>query len=870
MTASPGIAVLHPCAAAMVSSTLSRMIPVDPAQQASPAARQLAASPSSLSTLQQQPLLLPAGQPVSSQALRLAARDSLAGGFRPAFRPTATLQHNQEGADMAGASTAGAAGGSASCMVPLGATACGTDAAARVGMDDACVVPIMTAGEDECRDHQLAMGMVSAEGVRRDSSRLSAEAVAAALTHNSSRRSTRDRCSFRVSGSGSGSGACCGGVPGGSGSGSGNNSASCGPDSDGAALPAKRQCFELSGNTSDLAADTANMAAEGSSMLAPAPLAAPQQQQTGQQQQQQLLQQQSMAPQLQQKVGDPSQLGLWFANQQLQQLHLQEQVQQNMELQQQAHLQMQQQMAAHMQMRMAGQFMQQQMAAAAAAPFSFAGAAMAAAAAAGMFAMPAGTSCMDAPVSSPLAASAAAYSMPSAADSQQLLQPQQQQQQAAACAQLAEPTSPLACAAAAAAAAAGVASAAACGWPNAAAAGQVESSQLAAPAAAGNGERPRAPVSCLLQPQQQVCYSQAGMLQPAQAMYAFQQQQLGGGGSVGQASVAPAGSAVVMPASVFGQLPLPQAHPVPQAPLQPALPDTAAAAGAWQVAAPTATAVAPAAAAKPVKAVIIKPEPEYATYTQHWGDAAAEPATTTARAEAAGRSHSPCWSQELLGGEDSRECVAPAAAAAISGMTAGCVSGFTGGAASLEALDEVDTLLSRPGGEGLFSVEGACEGEGGQGPACSGGQGCWELLGMPAMGDGEGGDEGDCEFDGEGGVCEGFGRDSGCEGFGQDSGGVSEGLCGCEFKGCEGGCDVASGCLERAMGRRQGSGEVCGGVGGGLDLAGLAELAAAAVGRVAQSGGWSGAGAGVGGCGGQEGVGAHRPNSALAHVFDYA
>lgn len=571
--------------------------------------------------------------------------------------------------------------------------------------------------------------------------------------------------------------------------GSGNSSSCCDPDNSSGGIATKRQCYELSGNTSDAAADTANPAAEGSSLLAAAPAAAAPAAAPGAATPFAMPQQQ----QQQQQAGDPSQLGLWFANQQLQQLHLQEQVQHNMELQQQAHMQMQQQMAAHMQMRTAGQLVQQQMAAA---PFSLAGAAMAAAAAAGMLGLP-GTppsnNCFDAVVAAAAAASAgfpvglpaisappsvltmqqlasccmgsqlglgmgsamtaaAAYGSPLAAYSQQLHNLQQQQQAANIAAQLMEPTSPLATAAAAAAAA----------WPS-----------LVQTAADANGDQMASAVAAA---------AAAALGSPRVAQTA----------------------ATAAVSSVFDQLPLPQLLPRPLAPLQPALPEShslvappapapAAVAGvadvAGQLAADSTAAVPPQAAApaaaaqraaKPVKAVKINPQPEVNTCAQNWLETRCEAERGTGTAAQAADSNR---QQERSSG---------AAVPAVSGATAGCVSGFTGGAQGVEALDEVDTLLSRPQ-DGLFSeMEGGLEDGTCCGDGCGGSDGCWKLLGIAAA-----------DADSE------------------------EGL-----EGEDGGCEAGS--------REQGE---SGGQGWGVEVDGVVSSAVKEV--------------------------PHRPDSALAHVFDY-
>jgi hypothetical protein len=509
---------------------------------------------------------------------------------------------------------------------------------------------------------------------------------------------------------------------------------------------------------------------------------------------QQQQQQQQPPPKL---VGDPSQLGLWFANQQLQQLQLQEQVQHNLELQQQAHVQMQQQMAAHMQMRMAGQLMQQQLAAT---PFTFAGAAMAAAAAAGMFALP-GTpttsNCFDAAAAaaaasgcpiglpaisappnvlvmqqlacstalgrqlgSPVAATAAfglpsgapAPYLPNLAHSQQLQTIQQQQQEVAAVTmQLLEPISPLAAAAAAAAVAAA--------WPG-----------LAAVAAAADNNQ-------------------------AAAMSAA-------------AAAAAVGSPKVCN-SFVGQLPLQQVQVQPQAALQPALPELTAAAGAagagmWQVPAADPAGSCTAAAAppvgKPVKALTVKFEPDYTANQEH--------ACMNRRgaAEMGGTS----TEQQRMGANRSGTPAMPA----VSGATAGCVSGFTGGVQGVEALDEVDTLLSRPE-EGLFGALDGCDGcDGG----CGGSEVCWSLLGMSAAAADS--------------------RDKFGE-VGGDSYGDAEG--------------------PSASTGSQGVGEFNSGAEGGFQLPAL-------TGNADQKG-W---GAEFGRVPSVAKGASHRPNSALAHVFDYA
>jgi len=622
-----------------------------------------------------------------------------------------------------------AASRSQSCQLPLGdpvANSTGTGSALQHSSQPA------------------SAGPVGAAGISLDTwCRQSPEAARGAVTHNSSRRSTRD--GFRFSSSGTSRSG-----------GSGNNSASCDQEGDARGLAAKRQCVELSGSSSDGAAGEAvNMAVDASGAPAAAiqpgaalPAAHQQQQQ-------------------QKAAGDPAQLGLWFANQQLQQLHLQEQVQHNMELQQQAHLQMQQQMAAHMQLRMAGQFMQQQMAAA---PFSFAGAAVAAAAAAGMFGLPVNSACMNLaavsagfpsglpPISAPpnaftaqqLAAFTAAaaagqvgsplavmvYGSPcngseggpggaQAASSGAftvnpvaLSQAQQQQQlfQQAGnniIRQLLETNSPAAAAAAAT-------------WANpGSSTAPMDSSAAAAYSS------PRAAMPAVL-PGQLVPTVQPPL------MFSVQQLQQ----AAGVTSAAAVAAAVP---DVYGQMPLPQLQPAPQAPLQPALPDSPAAfapaaiaAGqdwqgqAEQQAAASKPGAAAAAPSKPSKAVSINPNPEYRTLTQTW--------VNTAYASEINAAVSVAQAGLKQQGNATRTDPARAAAPTVSGTTAGCVSGFTGGVQGGDALDEVDTLLSRPE-EGLFG--GGCEGglddcgsmdNDGCG-GCGSCGGCWGLLGISGGGE---------------------------------------------------------------------------------------------------------------------------------------
>jgi hypothetical protein len=237
-----------------------------------------------------------------------------------------------------------------------------------------------------------------------------------------------------------------------------------------------------------------------------------------------------------------------------------------------------------------------------------------------------------------------------------------------------------------------------------------------------------------------------------------------------------------------------------------------------------------------VKSVRLQLEPEVTPMTpstQSWMDKARDAANCTAgqAAEyaAAGAKGSFAGVKcEGAGAVDADESCGPFVPA-ISGATAGCVSGFTGGVQGLEALDEVDTLLSRPE-EGLFSDLDACS----KGVSdCKGGDTCWGLLGMS-------------------------GASSGAEGFARRGSGPAEDE---EDAGFSGGCQQGPGSSSCSQGAGEGGASVgCGDGGFQLPMFSSQDL-------------WGG-GQGLGACGvvKQEETAAmvHRPNSALAHVFDYA